>query len=132
MTKKPMDSLSRRERQIMNIIYKRGKASGLEVQEDLPDRVNYSTVRALLRILVEKGHLKCETQGQKYIYYPLTSKENAAKHAMKDLVGTFFEDSVEKAVVALLEYDKSKLSDNDLRRLSELINKAREEEDGNG
>lgn len=128
MFKKTADSLSRRERQIMSILYKRGKASVAEVQDDLPDKVNYSTVRALLRILVDKGHLKIESEGQKYIYYPVTPKENAAQNAIKDLIGTFFNDSVEKAVVALLEYDSSKLSQDDLKNLSDLINKAKEED----
>lgn len=127
MLKKTEEYLSKRESQIMNIIYKKVKASVSEVQEELPDKVSYSTVRALLNILVEKGLLKYEMVDKKYIYYLATPKENAEKFAIKDLINTFYNDSVEKAVVALLEYDKESLTDDELDRLIELINSKRDE-----
>lgn len=129
MNKKTMAYLSMRERQIMNIIYKIGKASVSDVQEEIPDILNYSTVRALLRILVEKKFLKFKKEGQKYIYFPATAKARAAKNAIKDLVTTYFNNSFEKAVVALLEHDETKLSEDEFERLSELINHARKKEE---
>jgi predicted transcriptional regulator len=127
MLKKTEEYLSKRESQIMNIIYKKVKASVSEVQEELHDKVSYSTVRALLNILVEKGLLKYEMVDKKYIYYLATPKENAEKFAIKDLINTFYNDSVEKAVVALLEYDKESLTDDELDRLIDLINSKRDE-----
>lgn len=129
MLKKTEDYLSKRESQIMNIIYKKVRASVSEVQEALPDKVSYSTVRALLNILVDKGLLKYETVDKKYIYFLATPKENAEKFAIKDLINTFYNDSVEKAVVALLEYDKESLTDDELDRLIDLINSKRDELD---
>ena len=129
MLKKTEEYLSKRESQIMNIIYKKVKASVSDVQEELPDKVSYSTVRALLNILVDKGILKYETVDKKYIYYLATPKENAEKFAIKDLINTFYNDSVEKAVVALLDYDKQSLTDDDLDRLIDLINSKRDEID---
>lgn len=121
--------LSMRERQIMNIIYKRGKASVSDVKEEMPDSLNYSTVRALLRILVEKKFLKFEKEGQKYIYFPSTAKDRAAKNAIKDLLTTFFNDSIEKAVVALLEHGDTKLSEDEFEKLTGLINQAIEKDE---
>lgn len=129
MLKKTEEYLSKRESQIMNIIYKKVKASVSEVREELPDNVSYSTVRALLGILVDKGLLKYETVDKKYIYYLSTPKENAEKFAIKDLINTFYNDSVEKAVVALLEYDKESLTDDELDRLIDLINSRRDDLD---
>lgn len=128
MIKKTSDAFSKRERQIMNLIYKKGCASVAEIQEDLPDKVNYSTVRALLRILTEKNHLRCESQGSKYIYYPIVPKDSAAKNAIKELLSTFFNDSLEEAVQGLLGYDDVNLSEEEIDRLSELINKAKGED----
>lgn len=128
MKNKDASNLSRRERQIMDIIYKRQGATAAEVLEDLPDGPSYSTVRALLRILEEKGYLKHENQGVKYVYYPLISQKKAEKSALSNLLSTFFNNSVEKAVAALLEYDKESLTDKKLDKLTEMINKAREEE----
>lgn len=125
---KSENSFSKRERQIMNIIYKKGCASVAEIQEELPDKVNYSTVRALLRILTEKKHLTCESQGTKYIYYPVVPKENAAKNAIKELMSTFFNDSLEEAVQGLLVYDGGNLSEEEINKLSELINNAKGED----
>ncbi|PKM95550.1 MAG: CopY family transcriptional regulator [Firmicutes bacterium HGW-Firmicutes-1] len=129
MLKKTQDYLSKRESQIMSIIYKKVKASVSEVQDELPDKVSYSTVRALLGILVDKGLLLYESVNKKYIYFLATPKENAEKFAIKDLINTFYNDSVEKAVVALLEYDKESLSDDVLDRLMDLINSRKDDQE---
>ena len=121
MTKKPLPSLSRRERQIMDIIYRRGKASVGEVMGDLPDPPSYSAVRATLRILEEKGHLKHEKQGPRYVFSPTLPREQARESALKQLLHTFFDGSVEQAVLALLESGASRLSESDLDRLARLI-----------
>ncbi|MCX7773005.1 MAG: BlaI/MecI/CopY family transcriptional regulator, partial [Clostridia bacterium] len=123
-----LEGLSRRERQIMDIVYRHGSVSAAEVQEELADDPSYSTVRALMRILEEKGFLKHKCDGQKYIYSPAVSKKNAMKQAVSDLLKTFFNNSVEQAVSALLESDASKLKNSDYDRLSQLIEKARKEE----
>lgn len=121
--------LSKRERQIMDIIYKKEKATVAEVQEEIEDNISYSTVRALLCILEKKGQLKHETMGTKYVYIPQISKKNAIGEAVKNLIETFFDNSVEQAVTALLEFDKSKLSDKDYDRLNDIINKYQKEKD---
>lgn len=128
MTIKSTDAFSMRERQIMNIIYKKGSASAAEVHEELPDKVNYSTVRALLRILTEKEYLVCEKQGLKYIYCPVKPKENAAKEAISELLSTFFNNSLEEAVQGILEYDGASLSQDETDRLFELISKAKDDD----
>lgn len=124
---KHSDGLSRRENQIMEIVYRRGNVSASDVQKDLPDSPSYSTVRALLRILEEKGQLKHKVHGQKYIYSPTVSKGKAIKNALENILETFFNNSVENAVSALINENKSRISKNELDRLSELIEKAREE-----
>jgi len=118
---------SRRERQIMDAIYKRGQATAAEVLEGLPDPPSYSAVRAMLRLLEEKGFLTHEQDGQRYVYKPTLSREKARQSAMKQMIQTFFDGSTEQAVAALLDMSKSKLSDSELGRLSELIQKARKE-----
>ena len=119
--------LSRRERQIMEILYRNGKASAAEVQAAMPDGPGYSAVRALLRILEEKGHIRHEEKGGKYIYLPTVSRTFAKRSAMRRLVDTFFEGSVEKAVVAFLSPGSSKLGEEELRRLEQLVEKTRKE-----
>ncbi|MCX7921599.1 MAG: BlaI/MecI/CopY family transcriptional regulator [Clostridia bacterium] len=131
MAKELTNSLSRRERQIMDIIYRRGAATAGEVLEELPDSPSYSTVRALLRILEEKGYLKHESEGTKYVYSPSISKKTAVKGALKNLMNTFFNDSIEQAVSALLEFKKSDITDSEVKRLQELINKAKREDGSN-
>lgn len=127
MTKNAHTNLSRRERQIMDIIYGQGQATAAEVMERLPDPPGYSAVRAMLRLLEEKGYLKHEQDGMRYIYLPTLSREKARQSALKQLVQTFFDGSTEEAVAAILDMSRSKLSDNDLDRLSDLIEKARKE-----
>jgi predicted transcriptional regulator len=120
-------SLSRRERQIMDAIYRRGQATSAEVLEDLPDPPSYSAVRAMLRVLEEKGHLQHVQQGPKYLFLPTVPREKARRSALKQLMQTFFDGSAEQTVATLLDLSASKLSDAELDRLSQLINQARKE-----
>ena len=115
--------LSRRERQIMNIIYQRGSASVADVLAELPDAPSYSTVRALLRILEEKGHLSHEKDGPRYIYRSTQPRHEAARSALKQIVQTFFDKSVEKTVATLVS--DAEISDDELDRLSQLIEQAK-------
>ena len=115
--------LSRRERQIMNIIYERGSASVADVLADLPDAPSYSTVRALLRILEEKGHLSHEKDGPRYIYRSTQPRHHVGCSALKQIVQTFFDKSVEKTVAALVS--DADISDDELNRLSQLIEQAK-------
>jgi predicted transcriptional regulator len=119
------DTLSRRERQILDILYAKGSATAAEVQAALPDPPGYSAVRALLRILEEKGHARHESQGTKYVYLPLVPRESARNSALTRIVHTFFEGSAGQAAAALV--DSGSLSDDELTRLSDLIDRARKE-----
>src|SRR3954462_2177794 len=119
--------LIRRERQIMDVIYRRGHATAAEVLQDLPDPPSYSAVRAMLRVLEEKGHLRHEQQGPRYVFLPTVPREKARRSALKQLVRTFFDGSTEQTVAALLDLSASKLSDDELERLSLLIDQARKE-----
>jgi len=127
MGKKPHIDLSRRERQIMDIIYSRGRASVADVMSELPDPPTYSAVRALLRVLEEKGHLKHKKDGARYIYLPTRQRHNAGRSALRRVLQTFYDGSTEKAVAALLHVSDSKLSLEELDRLSRLIEEARKE-----
>jgi BlaI family transcriptional regulator, penicillinase repressor len=118
--------LSRRERQIMDVIYARGQATAAEVAETIPDPPSYSAVRALLRILEEKGHLRHEQQGLRYVFIPTVKRANARRSALKGIVKTFFDGSVEQTVAALL--GQQKLSPEELDRLAQMIDRARKEE----
>ncbi len=115
--------LSRRERQIMNIIYERGSASVADVLAELPDAPSYSTVRALLRILEEKGHLVHEKDGPRYIYRATQPRHQVGRSALKQIVQTFFDKSVEKTVATLVS--DAEISDDELDRLSQLIEQAK-------
>lgn len=119
--------LSRRERQIMDILYKQGKATAAEVHEQLPDSPSYSAVRATLRILEEKGHVRHQEQGPRYQFLPTVPREQAKRSAVKHLLQTFFEDSIEQAVAALLDTHTKRLSDEQLERMAALIERARNE-----
>lgn len=127
MTPKNNDPLSRRERQIMDIIYQHGNATAAEVLDRLPDPPSYSAVRALLKVLEVKGHLKHEQDGPRYIYSPRVSREKAKHSAITHVVQTFFDGSAAQAVAALLDASKSDLSDDDLERLSNMIQNAKKE-----
>lgn len=127
MTAKAHVHLSRRERQIMDILLARGQATAAEVMDALPDAPSYSAVRALLRLMEEKGHLRHETDGVKYVYLPTLAREKARKSALKQMLNTFFDNSTEQAVAALLDLSKAKLSQDELDRLSQMIEEARKE-----
>ena len=119
--------LSRRERQIMDVIYRRGQATAAEVLEDLPDPPSYSAVRAMLRVLEEKGHLRHEQQGPRYVFLPTVPRDQARRSALQQLVHTFFDGSTEQAMAALLDQSDRALSDAELARLARLIAQARKE-----
>ena len=119
--------LSRRERQIMDVIYRRAQATAAEVLEDLPDPPSYSAVRAMLRVLEEKGHLRHEQQGPRYVFLPTVPRDQARRSALQQLVHTFFDGSTEQAMAALLDQSDRALSDAELARLARLIAQARKE-----
>ena len=119
------DTLSRRERQILDILYAKGSATAADVREALPDPPSYSAVRALLRILEEKGHARHESQGTRYVYLPLVPRESARNSALTRIVKTFFDGSAAQAAAALV--DSGSLSEEELTRLSDLIERARKE-----
>ena len=117
--------LSRRERQIMEIVYRRGEASAAEILADLPDPPSYSAVRGLLRILVEKQHLRHRADGPRYVYSPVVSREKARSKAVSELLDTFFDGSAAQAAAALLGSSRRKLSAEELDELDALIAEAR-------
>jgi predicted transcriptional regulator len=120
-------NLTRRERQIMDIIHRRGRATAHDVLEDLADPPSYSAVRALLRLLEERGHVKHVQDGQRYVYTAAVTRADARKSALSHVVRTFFAGSVEHAVAALVESSKAKLSREELDRLAEVIDRAKKE-----
>src|ERR1043166_5260380 len=117
-------TLTKRERQIMDILYRRGRATAGEVMEDLSGDPNYSTVRTQLRVLEEKGHVTHEEEGLRYVYSPAVPRSSARKSALRHLVDTFFDGAPENAVAAILGGEGSKLSDEQLDQISELVKKA--------
>lgn len=119
--------LTRRERQIVDILYRRGRATAAEVMEELPGEPSYSTVRTQLRVLERKGHVRHEEQGLRYIYMPALPRHAARKSALRHLVETFFDGSAEKVVAAMLGGEGTKLSDEELDRIASLIARARKE-----
>lgn len=127
MTRNEEQALSRRERQIMDVIYRRGQATAAEVLAEMPDPPSYSAVRALLRVLEEKGHLKHEQQGPRYVFLPTVARERARRSALKRVVHTFFDGSTEAAVAALLDLSHTRLSAAELDRLARRIEDARKE-----
>src|SRR4029077_19567439 len=128
MAQKPQPSdLSRRERQIMDILYKLERASVGEVLAKMAGKPSYSTVRAQLRVLEEKGHVRHEELGLRYVYVPAVSREAARRSALRHLVETFFDGSTEKVVAALLGGEVARISPEELDRLARLIAKGRKE-----
>ena len=123
--------LSRRERQIMEILFRKGQASSGEVLEAMPDAPGYSAVRTHLRILEEKGHVTHTTSGTKYVFEPVTPAKKAAHSALSQVIETFFGGSVEKVVATLVSDSETKLSSQQLERLAELIELARVKESEN-
>lgn len=121
--------LSRRERQIMDIVYREGEVSAARVQEEIPDPPSYSSVRTHLRILEEKGHLVHHQEGPRYVYRPTTPRSKARRSALARVLETFFDDSVESAVATLLDLESEDLTDEELERLSALVEAAKQREE---
>jgi BlaI family transcriptional regulator, penicillinase repressor len=119
--------LSRREREIMDVVYRAGRATAAEVRDRLADAPSYSAVRALLRVLEQKGHLRHEEDGPRYVFLPTVPRERARQSALRQILHTFFDGSTEQAVAALLDLSSTRLSDAELARLSRLIADARKE-----
>jgi predicted transcriptional regulator len=119
------EELSARERQIMDVVWRLGEATAAQVRDEVPDAPSYSAVRALMRILEEKGHLKHRLEGRRYVYLPTAPKSRAQRSALQRMVRTFFGDSPERAVAALLDLEAGELSADELDRLAELVEQAR-------
>ena len=119
--------LGRRERQIMEILYQRGKASASEIREAMEDAPSYSAVRAVLRVLEEKGHVKHQAEELKYVYIPTVNRDKAKRSAIKHLLETFFNDSPKQIVAALLDVSSPRLTREELDQMAEMIDKARRE-----
>jgi predicted transcriptional regulator len=127
---KVLPALTRRERQIMDILYRRGRATAGDVMDALSGSPNYSTVRTQLRVLEEKGHVRHEEHGLRYVYIPAVPRRAARKSALRHLVETFFDGSAEHAVAALLGGEGARLSDAELQRIADLVAKSRSEKPG--
>ena len=119
-------ALSRRERQILDVIYHLGRATALEVLERMPDAPTYTTVRGLLRVLEGKGHVRHEEEGGRYVYFPTITKQRAARKALTRVISTFFDGSPSAAMAALLGSERQ-MSDDEIERLAELVERARKE-----
>jgi predicted transcriptional regulator len=120
--------LSRRERQIMDILYRRGRATASEVMGELPGKPSYSTVRTQLRVLKQKGHVRQDEHSLRYVYSPAVPRHAARRSALRHLVDTFFDGSAEKVVAAVLGGEGARLSEDQLDRIAEMVVKARKEE----
>ncbi len=127
MDNKHQADLSKRERQVMETVYKKKQVSAKDVWNEIPDIPSYSAVRSVLNILEEKGFLQHSRQGKKYIYSPTISTKKASNSALKQLLTTYFDNSLEKAVTTMLEMHSTNLTDKDYKRLSSIIDRAREE-----
>ena len=126
-TRRPLSNLSRRERQIMEVLYRDGSLTATEVLARIPDPPSYSAVRAMLRVLENKGHVRHASEGTRYVYTPTLTRERASGPALANVLETFFDGSTEKAVAALLDMSPQGLSEDELDRLSRLIDQARQE-----
>jgi predicted transcriptional regulator len=125
MKKDTQSTLSRRERQIMDILYRRGPASVAEVMHELSGEPSYSTVRAQLRVLEEKGHIRHEEKGLRYVYLPKIPRHAIRQSALRHLIDTFFEGSSGKVMAALIGDERTQFSEDELSQLEELIEKSR-------
>ncbi len=125
MASEPEITLSRRERQIMDIVYRRGRASAVEIRQDLPNRPSDSAVRALLKILEDKGHLKRQKAEGRNVYLPTKHRNQASQSALRRLLKTFFDGSTSQAVAALLNDKETQPSDEELNRIAEMIDQAK-------
>ena len=119
--------LTRREREIMDIVYRLGRASAQEVLDNLAEAPSYSAVRALLRLLEERGHVKHIEEGARYVYLPAVARGEARRKALAHVVSTFFGGSIEQAMLTLVESSRSKLSSDELERLAQIVDQARKE-----
>jgi predicted transcriptional regulator len=125
---KPLHAmLTRRERQIMDILFRRGRATAAEVMDELSGEPSYSTVRTQLRVLEEKGHARHDEEGLRYVYMPAVARTAARKSALRHLVDTFFDGSAENVVAALLGGEGARVSEEELQRIADLVAKARKE-----
>ena len=127
MAKPTHQTLSRRERQIMDILYQRKRATAAEIHNALPDAPTYSAVRAKLRVLEEKGHIRHEEEALRYVYIPTMPRDAARRSALRHVISTFFEGSVEQTVAALLDVSAAKLSPEDLDRIQNIVDQAKKE-----
>jgi BlaI family penicillinase repressor len=125
-----MEKLSRRERQIMDVLYERGRATAAEILAALPDPPGYSAVRALIKVLEDKGHVKHQEDGPRYVFTPSVPHAKARRNAVKHLLQTFFDDSAGEAVASLLGLSAGKLKPEELDKIEELIARAREQQIG--
>jgi predicted transcriptional regulator len=121
-------NLSRRERQIMDILYRRERATAAEIHQAMADAPSYSAVRAKLRVLEEKGHVRHEEAALRYVYLPTVRRDTARRSALRHIVSTFFEGSVEDAMAALLDLSAARLPDGDLDRIARMVEEARKGE----
>jgi predicted transcriptional regulator len=119
--------VSRRERQILDVLYRAGRATAAQIQLAIPQPPSYSAVRTLLRILEEKGHIRHEQDGVRYVYLPRVARDNAKRSALRHVLNTFFEGSATQAIAALIDEDSRRLSDDDWDRLTDMIERARNE-----
>ena len=118
--------LSRRERQIMDILFARGRATGQEIQAGLPDEPNYSSVRTILRVLERKGYVRHSEEGLRYVYEPTVARETARRSALQRLIRTFFDGSAKEAVAALLDPSAFHLSEEELKDLARIVERAQD------
>jgi predicted transcriptional regulator len=126
-TARRLDRLTRRERDIMNALFRLGRATAAEIMAAMPSPPGYSTVRTQLRVLEDKGHVRHEEHGLRYVYLPTVPRRSAARSAMRHIVDTFFEGSSGKAVAALLRGEGPRISDEELDRIADLVKQARSE-----
>jgi BlaI family transcriptional regulator, penicillinase repressor len=127
MSKTILGALSRRERDIMDILFRRGRATAEEVMHELSGDPSYSTVRTQLRVLEEKGHVRHVEEGRRFVYIPAVARAAARKVALRHVVETFFDGSVERVVAALLGGEATRLSDDELLRIESLVDKAKKD-----
>jgi len=122
-----MEKLSRRERQIMDVLYEKGRATAAEILAALPDPPSYSAIRALIKVLEDKGHVRHQEDGPRYVFTPSVPRAKARKNAVKRLLQTFFDDSAAEAVASLLGASAGKLKPEELDKIEDLIARAREQ-----
>ena len=128
MARSPETTLARREREIMDILFRRGRATASEVMAELSGAPNYSTVRTQLRVLEQKGHVRHEEEGLRYVYVPAVPRRAARRSALRHLVDTFFDGSAEQVVAALLGGEGTRVSKDELRRIADMVAQARKDD----